>query len=83
MRSALLLAALACACHRDPTKGLPWTDASAWAGTNEAARAWEWILASEAVPSPPPAVAWLGIDGFDHPAATGAAAHARGDKEGS
>lgn len=80
MRGALLLAALSFACHRDPTAGLPWADASAWAGSKESARSWEWLLASEAVPSPPPAVAWLGVDGFDHPAATVAAAHARGDK---
>jgi hypothetical protein len=77
-RLALLAAVTLAGCHRDPTAGLPWSDAAAWQGSAQADRAWEWILASEAVPNPPPALAWLGIDGFDNDAAIVAAAHQRG-----
>ncbi len=44
---------------------LAWGDASQWDGAPAQVRSWEWILAEGAAPVTPPAVDFLGLDGFD------------------
>jgi len=56
---------------------VPWGTAAMW-GEVPGQPSWEWMLTSEAVPSPPPAVDHLGLDGLDTPAAVVAEAAARG-----
>jgi hypothetical protein len=63
-RTAAVLAALAAAAL------LGWTAAPAVAAERAAAApppTWDWIIGVDKLPSPPPAVAFLGLDGFDTP----------------
>lgn len=44
---------------------LPWGDASQWSGVPDLVVSWEWILDEGGIPSQPPSVDYLGLDGFD------------------
>ncbi|MBU1432115.1 endo alpha-1,4 polygalactosaminidase [Myxococcota bacterium] len=57
---------------------LEWGDAAQWAEAPAGATSWEWILITEALPNPPPAVDYLGIDGLEASAAYVEAAQAGG-----
>jgi endo-alpha-1,4-polygalactosaminidase (GH114 family) len=59
---------------------LPWGNAGRWEMSNAAGPRWDWILDTDELPNPPPALDYFGIDGLDVEAAYVATVVARGAK---